>query len=175
LAIIDNELERLGHITGGLEDLAREQDTLHLEQLDIHRQIEETLHLVQTASGTTELVDFTYVPWPQPLSVRSDRRCLSQILQNLLGNAVDAVAGQGTVTVRTTATSDAVQISVEDNGPGIDPALKTTLFTAGTSTKGGRHGGLGLAIVHNLATKLGGSISCQTRPGQTVFTLAVPA
>jgi HD-like signal output (HDOD) protein/signal transduction histidine kinase len=175
LAIIDNELERLGHITGGLEDLAREENTLHLEQLDVHRQVEETLHLVQTASGKTALIDFSYVPWPEPLFVRSDRRSISQILQNLLGNAVDAVAGQGAVTVRTSAAGEQVRIAVEDNGPGIDPTVKATLFTAGTSTKEGRHGGLGLAIVHTLATKLGGSISCQTRPGQTAFILALPA
>jgi HD-like signal output (HDOD) protein/signal transduction histidine kinase len=175
LAIIDNELERLGHITGGLEDLAREENTLHLEQLDVHRQVEETLHLVQTASGKTALIDFSYVPWPEPLFVRSDRRSISQILQNLLGNAVDAVAGQGAVTVRTSAAGEQVRIAVEDNGPGIDPTVKATLFTAGTSTKDGRHGGLGLAIVHTLATKLGGSISCQTRPGQTAFILALPA
>ena len=175
LAILDNELERLGHITLGLEDLAREQDELHLEQLDLHRLLEETLHLFQATSGKIHLIDFTFTPWTQPLYIRSDRRSLSQILQNLLGNAVDAVAGHGAVAVRITADNDNILISVEDNGPGIDPALTATLFTIGASTKDGRHGGLGLAIVHNLATKLGGSISYQTRPGQTIFTLTLPA
>ncbi len=175
LAIIDNELDRLGHVTLGLEDLAREQNEILLEQVDLHRQLEETLHLFQAASDKTNRIDFTFSPWPQPLFVRTDRRCLSQILQNLLGNAIDALAGQGAVTVRTTASNSEILICVEDNGPGIDPNLGRNLFTAGTSTKDGRHGGLGLAIVQNLANQLGGSVRYQSRPGQTVFTLALPA
>ncbi|WP_028318311.1 HDOD domain-containing protein [Desulfobulbus elongatus] len=176
LAILDNELERLGHITLGLEDLAQEHDEIRPEPLDLHRLIAETLQLFRTASGTTSRVDFTYVPWPDPLPIRTDRHCLSQILQNLLGNAVDAVAGQGHVTVRTTAeVSGTVLMTVEDDGPGIDPGLGAILFTAGTSTKGGRHGGLGLAIVHRLTTRMGGTINYRSQPGQTVFTLALPA
>ena len=175
LALLDNELERLAHITLGLDDLAREHDEVHLEQVDLHRLISETLYLFQATSGATNLIDFTFTPWHQPLFVQTDRRCLSQILQNLLGNAVDAVAGQGIVTVRTTAAGGTALIAVEDNGPGIDPSVDATLFTAGTSTKEGRHGGLGLAIVQKLATRLGGSISYQSHPGQTVFTLALPA
>ena len=174
LAILDNELERLGNLTAGLEDLRREQDEFHLEQLDLHRHIEETLHLFRTASDSTDPIDFNFTPWPQPLFVRTDRRCLTQILQNLLSNAVDAVAGKGAIAIRTETTDVGALIAVEDNGPGIDPALQATLFTPGVSTKEGRHGGLGLAIVHNLALKLGGAISCQSRPGQTVFTLTLP-
>lgn len=173
LAIIDSELERLGHITLGLKDLAHEDTEIHMERLDLHRLIAETLQLFETASGKNSLIHFTFTPWPQPLFIRTDRRCLSQILQNLLGNAVDAVDGQGLVAIRTTAAPDAVLISVEDSGPGIDPALGATLFTAGTSTKDGRHGGLGLAIVQTLTTQLGGSIRYQSRPGQTIFTLTL--
>lgn len=173
LAIIDSELERLGHITLGLKDLAHEDTEIHMERLDLHRLIAETLQLFETASDKNSLIHFTFTPWPQPLFIRTDRRCLSQILQNLLGNAVDAVDGQGLVAIRTTAAPDAVLISVEDSGPGIDPALEATLFTAGTSTKDGRHGGLGLAIVHSLTTQLGGSIRYQSQPGQTIFTLTL--
>ncbi|MCL2790630.1 MAG: HDOD domain-containing protein [Desulfobulbus sp.] len=175
LAILDNELERLGRITAGLENLAQEHDDIQPETLDVHRLIAETLQLVQTASADTGQIDFTYVPWPQPLFVQTDHHCLSQILQNLLGNAVDAVDGEGHIIVRTTAEeSDTLLITIEDDGPGIDPRIEATLFIAGTSTKGGSHGGLGLTIVHKLASRLGGTISYRTQPGQTVFTLVLP-
>jgi len=175
LAILDNELEHLGHITLGLENLSQEQSEMRSELLDVHRLIEETLRLFQLASAVRGQVGFSYAPWPQPLSVRTDRHCLSQILQNLLGNAVDAVNGQGQITVRTTVENDStVLISVEDSGPGIDPGIDATLFMAGISTKGGRHGGLGLVIVRKLANQLGGSISHRSQPGQTVFTLTLP-
>ncbi len=176
LAILDNELERLGRITLGLENLAQEQDEIRPEPLDIHRLIEETLRLFQLAAVAKGHIDFSYAPWPQPLSIVTDRHCLSQILQNLLGNAVDAVDGQGQIVVRTAVENNgSVLISVMDSGPGIDPGIDATLFMAGTSTKGGNHGGLGLAIVRKLANRLGGAISHRSQPGQTVFTLALPA
>lgn len=176
LAILDNELSRLARITLGLNNLAQEQNNMRPELLDIHQLIAETLQLLQTAATATGQIDFTYVPWTQPLLVWTDRHCLSQILQNLLGNAVDAVDGQGHVTVRTTVEdSGAVLITIEDDGPGIDPGIDATLFMAGASTKGGSHGGLGLSIVHKLATQLGGAVSHRSQPGQTAFTLALPA
>lgn len=175
LALLDNELERLAHMTLGLEDLSREQDELLWERLDLHRLVSETVHLFRAAATDAGLIDFTVTPWPQPLSVRTDRRRLMQILQNLLGNAVDAINGRGSIVVRTVADDNRVRITVEDNGPGIDPNLGNALFTAGATTKEGRHGGLGLAIVHNLITRLGGSISYQSSPGQTVFTVTLPA
>ena len=175
LALLDNELERLAHMTLGLEDLSREQDELRWERLDLHRLVSETVHLFRAAATSTGLIDFTVIPWPQPLFVRTDRRCLSQILQNLLGNAVDALGGKGAIVVRSAAENGRVRIAVEDNGPGIDPDLGDTLFTAGATTKQGRHGGLGLAIVHSLITRLGGSVSYQSAPGHTVFTVILPA
>jgi signal transduction histidine kinase len=175
LAILDNELERLGHITLGLEDLSREQDEIQMERLDLHRLIEDTLHLFQTGLDPVSRIEFSFAPWPQPIFIQSDRRRLSQILQNLLGNAADAIAGQGEIVVRTNMEDDhALRVEVEDNGPGIDPSLEATLFSSGTSTKDGRHGGLGLAIVHKLATQLGGTVSYRSQPGQTVFTLILP-
>jgi len=176
LTILDTALEHLGYITLGLENLAQEQSEIRLELSDVHRLIEETLRLFQLASATKGQVGFTYVAWLQPLSVRTDRHRLSQILQNLLGNAVDAVGGQGQITVRTTVENDeTLLISVEDDGPGIDPGIAATLFMAGASTKGGSHGGLGLVIVRKLANQLSGSISHRSQPGQTVFTIALPA
>jgi signal transduction histidine kinase len=67
-----------------------------------------------------------------------------------------------------------VLVSVEDNGPGIDPDVASTLFTAGASTKGDGHGGLGLAIAQKFANQMGGQIRYHSQPGKTVFTLELP-
>jgi signal transduction histidine kinase len=96
-------------------------------------------------------------------------------MHNLLGNAIDALAGRGDITVRSEVHLDMILVSVTDNGPGIDPTLQDNLFTAGASTKNGRHAGLGLAIGQRLAQRLGGSLRCASRRGHTVFTLALPA
>jgi HD-like signal output (HDOD) protein/signal transduction histidine kinase len=175
LAIIDQELERIGHITLGLEDLACEQADLNQETTNLHRHLEETLRLHQPPPGGDNQISLTYVPWEQPLTIRTDVRCLRQIMQNLIGNAVDALTGQGRIIVRTVSRGGTVEISVEDNGPGIDPSLGDNLFTTGTSTKKGRHGGFGLAIVNKLVHRLGGTIGYESSPGRTVFTLTLPA
>lgn len=174
LAILDQELERLAKITLELEDLSRQEHPLQLEKLDLHQLITDTLRLFQSAAKTPDGVACTYIPWPQPIILTADRRYLSQILHNLLGNAFDAVANQGTVTVRSLAEEDGTTlITIEDSGPGIAPEVAATMFTAGTSTKGGRHSGLGLPIAHALVGQLGGSMTCRSEPGCTVFTLTL--
>lgn len=175
LAIIDNELQRVGLITAGLEDLAREQSEITLERVDLHQLLEEILQLFQASLPGDDGVTLNFMPWEKPLMIRTDTRCLRQIMQNLLGNALDAVAGQGTITVRTSAQLNTVVVRVEDTGPGIDPSLRADLFKDGTSTKTGRHGGLGLGIVHKLAGRIGGSVACESSRGATVFSLTFPS
>ena len=175
LAIIDHELERIGHITLDLEDLARERDDIRLERVDINQELEEILSLFQASLPRDNRVTLTFAQWEEPLVMHTDTKALRQIMQNLLGNALDAVEGLGNITVRTAAQADTVVISVEDNGPGIDPSLRADLFKGGISTKSGRHGGLGLAIVHKLANQMGGSVACESGRGTTVFSLTFPA
>jgi len=175
LAIIDHELERISHITLDLEDLASERDETHLERVDLHQELEEVLRLFQASLPKDNQTTLTFTPWGKPLVIRIDTRLLRQIMLNLLGNAMDAVEGPGSITVRTAGQSDKVMISVEDNGSGIDPSLQVDLFKEGVSTKGGRHRGLGLAIVYKLVKQMGGTIDCESSPGVTVFSLTFPA
>lgn len=174
LAIIDHELERIGHITLDLEDLARTRNDIRIERIDIHQELGEIIHLFQASLPKDNRVTLTFAPWEKPLVIRTDTGCLRQIMQNLLGNAMDAVAGLGSITVRTAGQRDTVVISVEDNGPGIDPSLRGDLFKEGISTKNGRHGGLGLAIVHKLANQMGGAVACKSGPGATTFSVTLP-
>ncbi len=175
LAIIDNELQRIGQITTGLEDLARNQTDITLERVDLHQQLREILELFRASLSGDNRVTLHFAPWDKPLAIHTDARCLSQIMQNLLGNAMEAVAGHGSITVRTIAHLNTVVVAVEDTGPGIDPSVRTDLFKDGTSTKNGRHGGLGLAIVHKLASQIGGSVTYESSRDTTVFLLTLPA
>ncbi len=175
LAIIDTELQRIGDITAGLDDLAREGTEITVERVDLHRHLEEILSLFRASLPDDDRVTLIFSPWTQPLMISTEIGSIRQIMQNLLGNALDAVDGQGTVTVRTAVHLDTVIVSVEDTGPGINPSLQPDLYKDGTSTKTGRHAGLGLAIVHKLAHRIGGSISCESGRGTTVFSLTLPA
>lgn len=86
---------------------------------------------------------------------------LTQVVLNLLLNAADAVAGEGTIVI-TVARHDETTLSlvVEDSGPGIAPAVLATLFEPFVTTKpAGRGTGLGLAVCHTLIERLGGTVT----------------
>lgn len=103
---------------------------------------------------------------------------LVAILGNLLDNAIDAAAEAPAprlveLTVETTGT--ALEITVEDSGPGIDPAAVDDVFRHGFSTKApGPFGrGLGLALVRQAVQRLGGTMTI-TSPAGALFRVTLP-
>jgi two-component system C4-dicarboxylate transport sensor histidine kinase DctB len=90
---------------------------------------------------------------------------LSQVLTNLLKNAVDATPEGSTVRLAARTDLQGFAITVEDAGPGIDPNLLPRLFTPFLTTKPrGQGHGLGLAISRDLVLSLGGTLTLKNRP-----------
>jgi signal transduction histidine kinase len=121
----------------------------------------------------------TQVPETLPL-VLADSTALVHCLQNLLLNALKYASGGGWVGLRAACKGDAVQISVEDRGPGIDPADLPHLFepfyrgrrVIASQIRGT---GLGLSLVQRMMEAQSGSVSVQSTPGQgACFTLTIP-
>jgi signal transduction histidine kinase len=105
---------------------------------------------------------------------------LQTVMTNLLSNAFKFLAGRPQPRVRVAARvrEGACQVTVEDNGPGIDPEHLPRIFEPFYRTPGNRMpgSGLGLATVHRIVEATGGSISVWSQPGQgTRFTLNLPA
>jgi len=104
---------------------------------------------------------------------------LKQILINIIKNSVEAVNGGGQLTIKTRDNvfqnnRQYVEISIHDNGPGIDAKILSNLFQPVESTKEG-HSGLGLTIVNTLIKELSGHISCYSRQGEgTEFNILIP-
>jgi signal transduction histidine kinase len=111
---------------------------------------------------------------PEMPRIQADADLLRRALQNLVLNAVDAMGSGGTLTVRTAATADAVQISVSDTGSGLTPEECERLFTPYYTTK--HHGtGLGLAIVQSVVSDHGGNVAVQSEPGRgATFVITLP-
>ncbi|WP_194895801.1 ATP-binding protein [Catenulispora pinisilvae] len=116
-------------------------------------------------------------------------QALTTILGNLVDNAFDAVSGpgvdpgavsdsksRGRVLVSIVEDDDGITVRVADNGPGIPVGAAERVFTDGYTTKpatGSMRRGLGLALVHRLVLRLGGSIAATEGPG-AVFTVRLP-
>ncbi len=107
---------------------------------------------------------------------RIDPPRLSRLFLNLWANSVDALGESGTIAVRCRREGGELRIEVQDNGPGIAPALLPTLFRP-FATHGKPHGtGLGLAICRRIAEDHGGLIRADNPPGGGArFTLVLPA
>jgi len=116
----------------------------------------------------------------EPVEVQGDPARLHQIVANLLGNARTHTA-PGTV-VRTSIVPDGgqVRLAVRDNGPGVPKELQPDVFqrfARGDTSRNRAAGstGLGLSIVAAVAQAHGGSVSLDSEPGDTTFTVLLPA
>jgi two-component system CitB family sensor kinase len=105
---------------------------------------------------------------------------LLTIVGNLVDNAVDAAAsgGEGPPEVRLSMAEDATRVTVQvaDSGPGVPAAARERIFEDGWSTRpdrGTARRGLGLALVHRLVQRHGGTIDVSEGPG-AVFTVVLP-
>jgi signal transduction histidine kinase len=94
----------------------------------------------------------------------------------MIDNAVGAMAGSGTLTLRTSAVGDYLQVEVADTGAGIPPDVKSRIFDAFFTTKPfGEGTGLGLDISWRIVVNHHrGDISVESVPGDTRFRVRLP-
>jgi signal transduction histidine kinase len=101
---------------------------------------------------------------------------LNQVWTNLIENAVDAVDGEGTITIRTARDGEYALVEVIDDGPGVPEELKSRVFEPFFTTKGvGRGTGLGLDVSWRVVVnRHGGDIRVVSEPGDTHFQVRLP-
>jgi len=110
-------------------------------------------------------------------AVAASQSRLVQVLLNLLINAADAMGGRGTVTLRGRVEGDgeAVELSVEDSGPGVAEADRGQIFDPFFTTKEpGRGTGLGLSISRNIVEAYGGTLALAPSQAGAKFVLRLP-
>jgi signal transduction histidine kinase len=100
---------------------------------------------------------------------------LNQVWTNLIDNAIDAVDGRGSITIRAYVEGGRVVVEIVDDGPGIPREAQVHVFEPFYTTKEvGAGTGLGLDIVRRVVAGHGGEISVQSEPGETCFTVFLP-
>jgi two-component system cell cycle sensor histidine kinase/response regulator CckA len=152
---------------------------LSLKLLEPNDLVRSTMTLMYRLVGDEVRLETELAPGlPQ---VRVDPLEIERALVNLVINARDAMPRGGVVRIRTgvqqVAGAPQVELSVEDEGPGIDEADRTRIFEPFYTTRGEAGGtGLGLATVLGTAEQHGGSVRVTARQGGgSVFTIALPA
>ncbi|CAN5244724.1 hypothetical protein BH10PSE15_BH10PSE15_05740 [soil metagenome] len=102
----------------------------------------------------------------QPHKVLASRVILSQVIGNLLGNAVEAIAATGarggTITANVSEEGGQTRIAIRDDGEGFDPANAPVLFQRGFSTRAHKSGGLGLHWCANSMTAMQGALRLES-------------
>jgi PAS domain S-box-containing protein len=168
LQVIESEIQRLSRLVTEFLEVARPARP-HLAPAST-RIIAE--HLGKRMAARVARAGVKLSTDVEDVAFAGDAAKIERALDHLLANAIEASGPGQRVTLRAHRADRTLVFEVEDEGSGIaDAAL--AVFEPFVSTKPGGTG-LGLAIVHRIAGDLGGSVRFDSRPGRTVFTLALP-
>ncbi|MBI5566717.1 MAG: PAS domain S-box protein [Chloroflexi bacterium] len=187
LRTLQREAERLRKMIEDLLDLSRldrNVTPIELAPTDI-QQLLEPLALDRAALAAQRGLTLKYEPAPDLPLALSDASKLTQVVSNLLTNALNYTPPGGEVTVLSamhrTTTQQWIAITVRDTGPGIADKDLAHLFERFYRGEAGRKTdapgtGLGLAISHEIIERLGGRITVESEPGHgAAFTVWVKA
>jgi signal transduction histidine kinase len=162
-------------VCSGLTEFARRAQPGEEQPVDVNELAEKALALARYAKKLMDVHVERRLETGVP-TVRANPTELLQVLVNLVVNAADA-APRGRIVVATArSAAGRVAIAVTDDGPGIPEPLRARLFEPFFTTKGpGKGTGLGLYIARRIAKRLGGDVAVESRPGETTFTVVLPA
>ena len=182
IELAQKELERVTQIT--VQTLRFYRRSTRPTQTNVHELIETVIALFESRLNTLQIT-VTRSFRAQPTILAHDGE-IRQVIVNLVGNAIDALASGGRLVIRTTAAHDwrtgrvGIRITVADDGTGMDEDTLSRIFEPFFSTKGITGAGLGLWVSREIIEKHQGSLrACSRkalpgRKGGTVFALFIP-
>ena len=194
---INEQTDRARNIVRSLLDFSRTMD-FKKQSLPLRNLLDETIRFVkgQMPKGVTINLNV-----PEDLSITADKQRIQQAFLNLLKNAIEAVLGEGAVSIdarkhravdkasddtgittymnyrgKCTLEDDTVDIEFRDTGAGIPAEVLPKVFDPFFSTKDvGKGSGLGLFIVHEIIEEHDGCIAVSSEPGKgTAFLIRLP-
>jgi signal transduction histidine kinase len=173
VAEIRNSGARISELVAAMKDYSH-VDKGPFEWVDIHDGLESTLVILAHKLKKGVKVIRDYDRSLPKICARAGE--LNQVWTNIIHNAIDAMEGMGTLTIRTSADHDSVLVEIGDTGPGIAPELQKRIFEPFFTTKDVGHGtGLGLDISYRIVVRRHhGDIRVQSQPGDTTFQVRLP-
>jgi PAS domain S-box-containing protein len=160
---IVRDVKSFSHAGGGPRDV-----------VELHPLLDAVLRVAAPQLGGGRAIERRYGDVPP---VHGDAQELKQVFLNLVINAAQATANGEAIRIATAAAGDRVVVSIEDEGPGIDPSVMAHIFDPFFTTKRiGDGTGLGLSIAYQIVRNHGGELGVQSQPGRgTSFRVELPA
>lgn len=164
-----NQLMEFRKVNTGNMKLALEEGNIVLFVRNIYNDIRQV--------AVQKDVNMSFTPWVNNYKMYFDHDKVETIVYNLLSNAMKYTPDKGTVDVKLSLDGSNIQLTVEDNGPGIKPEREQDLFKPfmhGYVSKGGM--GIGLYTAQQMATLHQGSLTYRrsTNLGGSLFTFTLP-
>ncbi|GEM_PF-400609 len=170
---LDEYVRRGSQLTRQLLLFSR-RDAARDEPLDLNDVVHGTVRLLHRL--LRENIELVFAPTDIDLPLVADRGQIEQVVMNLAVNACDAMPLGGRLFLRTGREGDHAWLEVADSGEGIPDEHLEHLFEPFFTTKEpGKGSGLGLAVVHSIVTRLGGTINLDSRVGEgTSVNISLP-
>ncbi len=172
LAIIQDDVVRLDRLISDISDASRvdaELSRASVEPVDLAPLFRTLGEIAEATRDPTDPYLSIDLP-PGPMVVQAVEGRLVQVLRNLIGNAESFSPPEGTIYLRAKETGAIVEITVDDEGPGIPDGNLDHVFDRFYSERPagetfGKHSGLGLSISRQIIEALRGRISAENRRG----------
>lgn len=174
LQTIVSQVERITRVMNQLLAFARRRPVEH-RALDLRQTIEDNLEIFQERLAHNGIVVETSFAGDCPL-VHADADQMSQVLINLVMNAIHAMPEGGTLRLALALDRGMVKLTVADTGSGMPQEVIAKVFEPFFTTKEfGKGTGLGLTVVKGIIEEHSGTIHVESEPGKgTVFTIGLP-
>ena len=169
---IEDSTNRISVLVGAAKQYSQ-LDRAPYRVIDVHELIDSTLLMLgRKLDGITVVKDYDRSLPQIPVYAAE----LNQVWTNLIDNAVQAMNGEGTLTVRTALDRDQLLVEIGDTGPGVPPEIRDRIFEPFFTTKPvGEGTGLGLDISWRVVVnKHHGDLRVESVPGDTRFRVHLP-
>ena len=168
---IDECIERIAHIVKQLYQLYRPEPKL-TDPIDLISVVRAVIDIMTPSASKKKVFIQSELPEGRLLA-KISRVDLTQVLCNLLQNAIDVSPPQGSIVMKVVQAPDSTAFHIQDHGPGIVSAIRAHIFEPFFTTKqGSPEGGmgLGLAVSRSLVVSMGGNLDYFPNPaGGTIF------
>lgn len=172
---IHTSAERISTLIGSIKEYSHMDRSQDRQAVDINAGLRSTITMLRHKAKQGQiLIEEEFCDSIPHLSGLPGE--LNQVWTNIIDNALDAMDGGGTLSIRTDWVEPNVCIKIADTGSGIPEEIQSQIFDPFFTTKSvGKGTGLGLDIVNKIIARHSGRIDLKSKPGHTEFTITLPA